>query len=107
MAKLSGMFDESCGHDNEHMKSVETMTICPKGMKYVMELVKCGDIAPITCETCLIGWLCDDALDYCVKCDDDTPKWYVQCVQPVEFWVNQYEAWIKHMTQPKTCGCVQ
>lgn len=89
-------------HGQKHVKPVESMAICARGIKYCMELVKSGEMLAESCELCIITWLCDDPIETCMN-PEDTIQWYTQCTRPVEYWVEHIESvlnkpqWVANM----------
>jgi len=54
----------SCGHGENRLKKHESMQLCPKAIKYCMEMVNDGEIPLYGCESCIINWLCSDCDEY-------------------------------------------
>jgi len=84
------ILDQTCKHGVEHIKLIQNMQICPKGMAYCMELVESGDIALHQCEPCLIAWLCGDPMETCMN-PEEIDMWCMQCVQPSQTWMEPIE----------------
>lgn len=77
-------------HGANHVKPVESMAICPKGIKYCMELVESGEMEPKSCELCVKEWLCGEPIETCMNPEDDI-QWWTQCTRSVGFWVIHME----------------
>lgn len=82
--------NEMCKHGTKHHKHINTMHICPKAIKYCMELVNDGEMPPIQCEMCVIQWICGDPIETCMD-DTEIHQWYEQCVQNGAFWQKPIE----------------
>jgi len=88
---IGKQLNEMCKHGLEFIKPIQNMQICPNAKQYCMELVECGELDVIGCEPCTIEWLCGDAIDSCMN-PEDSPQWWLQCVQPHEMWMECIEA---------------